>query len=130
LQRARWLADWKAKLIGDINGTGFGGAVTDIHWMRYDGPVRRATPNKLELKTRYGSVMTDWPNLSLQMLLTMSTAFIRPAVSDLAERQWLSAVFASETGQAEAANKLAAKAAAAKPEFRDLLPRFFPAAKE
>ncbi|MEO6872733.1 MAG: protein kinase [Chthoniobacterales bacterium] len=83
LQRARWLADWKAKLLSDINHVGFGGVVTDIHGVRYDGPVRRATAQKLELKTRYGSVMTDWRNLSPKMLLTMSRAFIRPGVSDI-----------------------------------------------
>ena len=79
MQRAKWLAEWKTKLISDINQTGYGGAVTDIHGVRYDGPVRRATADKLELKTRYGSVMTDWLNLSPEMLLKMSTAFIRPA---------------------------------------------------
>ncbi|MBA3543025.1 MAG: serine/threonine protein kinase [Chthoniobacterales bacterium] len=130
LQRARWLADWKTKLISDINGTGFGGVVTDIHNVRYDGPIRRATPDKIELKTRYGSVMTSWLNLSPQTLLTMSTAFIRPQVEDLAERQWLSAVFALQTGQTEKANELARAAAEAKPEFRALLPRFFPTAKK
>ena len=125
-QRARWLSDWKTKLLSDINGTGFGGAVTDIHGVRYDGPVLRATAQKFELKTRYGTVMTNWLNLPPAMLLTMSKAFIRPAVSDVAERQWLSAIFAQATGQAEAAAALAWKAAKAKPEFRDLLPRFFP----
>jgi len=130
LQRARWLAEWKTKLISDINRTGFGGVVTDIHGVRYDGPVLRATPNKLELKTRYGSVMTDWLNLSPEMLLKMSTAFIRPAVRDIPERQWLSAIFASQTAQFEAAKELADKAADAKPKFRDLLPRFFPDAKK
>ena len=130
LQRARWLADWKTRLISDLNQTGFGGVVSDIHGVRYDGPVRRATPERLELKTRYGSVMTDWTNLSPQMLLTMSTAFIRPPVSDNAERQWLSAIFAAQTGQTETAHELATKAAAAKPEFRELLPRYFPAAKK
>ncbi|MBA2436559.1 MAG: protein kinase [Chthoniobacterales bacterium] len=130
LQRARWLAEWKAKLISDINQTGYGGAVTDVHGMRYDGPVRRATPDKLELKTRYGSVMTDWQNLAPAMLLKMSTAFIRPAVSDVPERQWLSAVFAAQTGQTAAANDLAKKAAEGKAEFRDLLPRYFPDAKK
>ena len=129
-QRAGWLADWKTKLISDINGTGFGGAVTDIHGVKYDGPVRRATADKLELKTRYGTVMTSWLNLSPQMLLKMSTAFIRPAVSDVPERQWLSAIFAAQTGQTEAANDLARQAAEAKADFRDLLPRFFPTAKK
>ncbi len=130
LLRLGWLADWKAKLISDINGTGYGGVVTDVHGVKYDGPVRRATSDKLELKTRYGSVMTSWLNLSPEMLLKMSTAFIRPSVSDLAERQWLSAIFAAQTGQAETANPLAKKAAEAKSDFRDLRPRFFPAAKK
>ncbi len=126
VQRAQWLADWKSKLLADINGTGFGGAVTDIHGVRYDGPVRRASASEMELKTRYGRVMVRWLNLSPQMLLTMSTAFIRPGVRDVAERRWLSAIFAAQTGQIKAASDLAQKAAAAKPEFRDLLPRFFP----
>jgi hypothetical protein len=130
LRRARWLADWKSKLIDDINRTGFAGTVTDIHGVRYNGPVRRATARKLELKTRYGSVLTDWANLSPQMLLTISTAFIRPSVADIAERQWLSAIFAAHTGQTAAANDLASKAADAKPEFRDLRARFFSAAKK
>lgn len=59
LERARWLAEWKTRLISDINQTGFGGAVTDVNGVKYDGPVRRATAEKLELKTRYGSVLTD-----------------------------------------------------------------------
>ncbi len=130
VQRAQWLVDWKEKLLADINGTGFGGAVTDIHGVKYDGPVRRASATEMELKTRYGRVMVRWLNLSPQMLLTMSTAFIRPSVPDVAERQWLSANFAMQTGQAEAANDLAQKAAVAKAEFRDLLPRFFPEAKK
>ena len=131
LQRAHWLADWKTKLISDLNGTGYGGVVTDLHGVRYDGgPVRRATPDKLELRTRYGTVLTDWLNLSPQMLLKISTAFIRPGVNDNAERQWLCAIFAQETGQTETAKELASRAAAAKPEFSDLLPRFFPDAKK
>jgi hypothetical protein len=36
-------------------------------------------------------VLTDWLNLSPEMLLKISTAFIRPGVSDNAERQWLCA---------------------------------------
>jgi serine/threonine protein kinase len=130
LQRAGWLLGWKQKLISDINRTGYGGIVTDIHGVRYDGPVRRATKDKLELKTRYGSVMTGWLNLPPDMLLRMSTAFIRPGVADVPERQWLCAIFAAQTGQTTAANELAEKAAAAKRDLRDLLSHFFPAAKQ
>jgi hypothetical protein len=130
LQRVGWLVDWKKQLISDINGTGYGGVVTDVHGVRYDGPVRRATKDKLELKTRYGSVMTGWLNLPPDMLLRMSTAFIRPGIADVPERQWLCAIFAAQTGQTAAANELAEKAAAAKGDFRQFLPRFFPPAKK
>ncbi|MBA3831621.1 MAG: serine/threonine protein kinase [Chthoniobacterales bacterium] len=126
LQRTRWLAAWKTKLISDINGIGFGGTVTDIHGVRYDGRVRRATSRKIELETHHGSVLSGWTNLSPKMLLKMSTAFIRPSVSDVPERQWLSAIFAAQTGQKESAQEFAQKAAAAKQEFHDLLARFFP----
>ena len=51
------------------------------------------------------------------------------AVADVPERQWLSAIFAQATGQPEAAADLAKKAVEAKPDFRDLRPRFFPRAK-
>ena len=130
MQRAGWLLDWKTKLIGDINGTGYGGVVIDIHGVHYDGPLRRATTEKLELKTSYGSVMTGWLNLSPEMLLKMSTAFIRPTGADIPKRQWRSAIFAAQTGQMETAKELARKAAEAKSDFRDLLTRFFPAAKK
>jgi Protein kinase domain len=124
LQRARWLAQWKAKLISDINQIGYGGAVTDVHGMRYEGPLRRATLNKLELRTRYGSVLTDWVNLSPEMLLRISNAFIRPGVPDPGERQWLCAIFAWQTGQAGPANELAQKAQEADPKFRELRSQF------
>ncbi len=130
LQRARWLSEWKRKLIEDINGSGFGGAVIDVHGVHYHGPLRRATANSLELKTRNGSVLTDWRDLSPPMLLIISTAFIRPPVSDIPERQWLSAIFAAQTGQIRAANDLASKAAEAKPQFRDLRARFIPRSKK
>jgi hypothetical protein len=64
------------------------------------------------------------------MLLRMSSAFIRPGVSEIPERQWLSAIFAAQTGQRGAAQELAGKAAEGKAEFRELLPRFFPVAKK
>ncbi|MEO7725496.1 MAG: serine/threonine-protein kinase [Chthoniobacterales bacterium] len=130
LQRVRWLSKWKTTLISDLNQTGYGGVVTDIHGVKYDSPVRRATADKIELKTRYGSVMTDWRSLAPAMLLKMSTAFIRPGVSDLTERQWLSAIFAAQTGQTTAATELAGKAAEAKAEFRELRTRYFPEGKK
>ena len=116
------LLQWVARSVRRVNAGTAGAGI--------DGPVRRGTAHKIELKTRYGSVMTDWWNLSPKTLLTMSSAFIRPGVADDPDREWLCAIFAAATGQKEAADRLATEAAATKPQFRDLLPRFFPAARK
>jgi hypothetical protein len=126
IQRAGWLADWKQKLISDINGTGYGGVVTDIHGVRYDGPVRRATKDKLELKTRYGSVMTGWLNLSPDMLLKMSIAFIRPGVVDVPERQWLRGAHRTNGGR----QRIGREGRGGKSEFSRSAAAFFPHRKE
>ncbi len=52
----------------------------------------------------------------------ISSSFIKGGAADLAHRQWLCAVFASETGQADAARQLAQTAAEAKPEYAAQLP--------
>jgi hypothetical protein len=52
-------------------------------------------------------------------LLNISTSFIQPSGPDAADRQWRCAVFASETGQIEAARRLANSAAKTNPQYRD-----------
>jgi hypothetical protein len=48
----------------------------------------------------------------------ISTSFIKPNQADTADRQWLSAAFASEVGETEKARELAEAAAKAKPEYK------------
>jgi hypothetical protein len=55
----------------------------------------------------------------------VSRSFIDPAARDAADRQWRCAVFASETGQTEAARELVDAAAKAKPEYKEQIPQLF-----
>lgn len=120
-KRAAWLAAWKSKLIGDLNRSHFSGAIADVNGMQYEG-VSSATPNQLSLKTPYGIVGLPWAKVAPQALLAISTSFIKPNEADAADRQWLCAIYASETGQGEAAQQLGEVAAKAKPEYREQLP--------
>ncbi|HAF03508.1 MAG TPA: hypothetical protein DCG89_06895, partial [Spartobacteria bacterium] len=118
LKRTQWLIDWKNKLIVDLNRTHFSGSIADIDGTQYNGIVG-ASLEQLMLKTRYGIVGLPWMKLQPKMLLAMSASFIWPEAPDAVDRQWLCAVFASETGQTDAARQFAETAAKAKPEYRE-----------
>jgi DNA-directed RNA polymerase subunit RPC12/RpoP len=120
-KKPQWLADWKTKLISDLNQRHFAGAIVDLSGVQYTG-IDSATADKLGMKVPYGSVQIDWAKLSPKALLAISTSFVQPNAADAADRQWLCAVYASETGQADVANQLAEAAAKSKPEYRDLVP--------
>ena len=126
-KKAQWLVDWKNKLIEDINRTHFTGEITDMNGAKYSG-IDSATAQSVSMKIGpYGSAQVGWTKLPPKTLLAVSGSFIKPGVADVADREWLSAVFAVETGQAEAAHPLADAAAKAKPEYREMLgPLFAP----
>jgi hypothetical protein len=116
-KKAGWLVDWKNKLIDDLNRGHFSGAISE-GGAQYTG-IDGANLESLMLRNPYGSAQFPWTKLTPKTLLGVSTAFIRPNLPDAADRQWLSAVFAAETGDPATANELAEKAAAAKPEYRN-----------
>ena len=121
LKKAQWLADWKDKLIVDLTRAHFSGSIADIDGAQYNGIVG-ANPEKLMLKTRYGIVGLPWAKLQPKRLLAVSASFIWPEARDAVDRQWLCAVFASETGQTDTARQFAETAAKAKPEYREQIP--------
>jgi serine/threonine protein kinase len=125
LKKAQWLADWKSKLIVDLTRAHFSGLIVDIDGVRYNGIVG-ADPEKLMLKTRYGIVGLPWVKLQPKKLLAVSASFIWPEARDAVDRQWLCAVFASETGQRDAARRFAESAAKAKPKYREQIPLLLP----
>jgi serine/threonine protein kinase len=123
-KKAQWLIDWKNELIYDLNRRHFSGAFTDRSGVHYTG-IASATDDSLSLKLPHGIARVTWEKLPPIALLTVSKSFIKPGAPDAAHRQWRCAVFASETGQAEAARQLADAAAKTKPQYRDQISALF-----
>jgi hypothetical protein len=128
-KRAQLLFDWKNTLVGDLNRVHFSGTLTDKSGTQYTG-IASATDESLSMKLPYGIARVKWEQLSPQELLAVSKSFIDPGSRDAADRQWRCAVFASETGQAEAARELADAAAKAKPEYKEQFSILLPASPQ
>ena len=119
-KRPQWLRDWKTKLIYDLNRAHFVGEITDAARTAKYSEIDGANEQTLTVKIGpYGSGGIAWNTLTPNTLLAISTSFIKPNSPDAAERQWLCAVYAHETGQAEEAKKLAEAAAKSSPEYRE-----------
>ncbi|MGI8820663.1 MAG: serine/threonine-protein kinase [Chthoniobacterales bacterium] len=124
-KKAVWLVEWKTRLLADLRSGTFRGAVT-VGVTTYQGA---ATASEAEITLRippYGSAPFAWTKFPLATLLSMSTAFIRAGAADAADRAWLSAVFASATGQQEAARALAEAAAKGRSEYGAEIPLLLP----
>ncbi|MEY2536898.1 MAG: eukaryotic-like serine/threonine-protein kinase [Verrucomicrobiota bacterium] len=115
-KKAQWLVAWKEKLIADINRAHFTGPITDTTGVQYIG-VEKADAQNLELKVPYGTARMSWTKLVPKTLLAISISYIHANEPDAADRSWLSAVFASETGQTDLARQLADTAAKGKAEY-------------
>jgi serine/threonine protein kinase len=123
-KKAQWLIDWKNELIYDLNRRHFSGAFTDRSGVHYTG-IASATDDSLSLKLPHGIARVTWEKLPPKELLTVSKSFIKPGAPDAADRQWRCAVFAGQTGQAEAARQLADAAAKTRPQYRDQISSLF-----
>ena len=124
-KKAQWLIEWKKRFIDDINRTPYHGRVIDRTGTEYVA-MTSASDKSFTVDTSYGPSKLDWLKFDPQMLLTMSKSFVRPGASDAAERQWLCAIFAHETGLTDEGRKLGEAAAAAKADYRALLPLLRP----
>jgi hypothetical protein len=125
-KKAQWLARWKDNMILDLKRQQFSGEITDVDRVHYIG-IASATADRLMLKTAYGIIGLPWFKVPSQKLLAVSASFIWPDNSEAADRQWLCAVFASATGQFDAARQFAEAAAKTKPEYREEIPLVLPA---
>src|SRR6266513_3887678 len=124
-KRAQLMFDWKNSLIDDLNRAHFSGTLTDSSGAQYTGIVS-ATDEGLTMKLPYGIAWITWDKLSPKELLAVSKQSLDPGARDAADRQWRCAVFASETGQIEAARELADTAERAKPEYKEQISQLFP----
>ncbi len=117
LKKAQWLVDWKTTLIADLNRTHFTGTITDLAGAKYSG-IDGAHEQNVTVKIGpYGSAQVPLVKFLPKTLLGVSEALARTDP----DRQWLSAVFASETGQAEEARRLGEAAAKTKPAYGEQL---------
>ena len=115
-QKPQWLAEWKSRLVNDLNRAHYNAAVTDATGVQYTG-IGGATADKLMMKVPYGELQLPWAQITPQTLLKISTSFIDPKAADAADRYWFCAVYANETGQADEAKRLAGEAAKLKSEY-------------
>lgn len=112
-KKAQWLLDWKTKM-----SKGQFTAPVNVGAASYTG-IAAANDSRITFLTPYGTVEAEWSKLPAQTLLAISTKLIQPNAPDVADRQWLCAVFAQATGQTDAARALAEAAAKAKSEYRE-----------
>src|SRR2546426_1215297 len=124
-KKAQWLIDWKSKLIDDLNGAHFSGALADGSGAQYTG-IAGATDQSLSLKLPHGIAGLTWTELAPKTLLEVSVSFIQPSEPDAADRQWRCAAFATELGQAELGRQLAEAAGKAEPQYREQISQLFP----
>jgi hypothetical protein len=115
-KRVGWLQKWKATLIEDINAGRYT-ATMDVGGTSYSGAAK-ASESRMALRLPYGTAETEWTKLPAATLLSISTALLQPNARDLADRQWLCAVFAAAFEQTDAARELSAAAVKAKPEYK------------
>ncbi len=127
-KKAQWLVDWKTHFIEDLNRVRFTGAISDVTGMQYTG-IKHASEARLNLMMPHGSTELNWTKFSPATLLAIANWLIaKVPAAEAADREWLSAVFANETGQPEPARFLANAAAKAKPEYGAYLPLIIPEA--
>lgn len=120
-KKPQWLADWKNRLVSDLNRAPYKKPITDAMGVQYTGVVR-ATADNLTMQLPYGETILPWNRLAPATLLQISTSYIDPRLPDAAERSWLCAVYANEIGQPAQAKRLADEAAKVKPEYGQMFP--------
>ena len=116
-KKVAWLAEWKTRLIADLRSGKFTASVTDLAGVNYAGAAGASADGVTLKLPPYGAAKVEWTKLTPQTLLAMSAFFIQGA-PDAAERQWLAAVFAHETGHTEQAKQLSDAAVKAQPSYR------------
>ncbi|MEP6822781.1 MAG: serine/threonine-protein kinase [Chthoniobacterales bacterium] len=118
-KKMAWLIAWKNQLIADLNAGHFRAPV-EIGGIKYTGAAK-ANDSEITFRLPFGTAPLDWKKVPAKLLLQISLSVFQPSAPDAADRDWLAAVFAAETGQPEAARPLAAAAAKAKSEYQEQL---------
>jgi len=126
LKKSQWLQGFKTTLMSDLSGSGYPQPVVKRTGATISGVAHKATKSQIEIQTPYGNVVVLWQEMSPATLLSMADYFtLRNTQPDaIADRCWLSGVYAFQNGLQKQGVALLNKAAEKKVEYRDLLPLF------
>jgi len=126
VKKAQWLAQFKSQLIRDLTVTGYPQQIVKSSGATISGIAHKATETQVEVQTPYGSMAVQWSEMSPATILSLANYFTQinannPAVAD---RLWVSGVFAILNGMQSQGTVLLNNAADKKAEYRDQLPIF------
>ena len=131
VKKAEWLMKFKTILTNDLNAAGYPESFRRKNNMPVMGGIKKATNTQMQEQTPYGFIPVPWSEVPVPTLLAMANYFAKNAASPdlVADRNWLSGVFACELGMAAEGRVLLTQAAQGKPDYRDQLGLFFDAAQ-
>jgi hypothetical protein len=124
--RAQRLVAFKKTLMGDLNARGYPQPVTTRRNASYPNGIRKATSDNFEAATPYGTIAIPWLDITPKTLFTIANYFadITADPKQAANRRWLAANFAIESGLVVEGRALATRVAKERPEFAPELPQF------
>jgi hypothetical protein len=128
LKKASWLCQFKALLIQDINTSGYPDVLVTRTGGRVPDGKKIANDDELLVQTQFGSVPCPWTTLPPSEILSLANYFQQitatSAPGQVADREWLSGVFACEDGLARDGHTLLVQASQVKDEYKDELSLF------
>ena len=123
---ARLIA-FKRTLINDINAHGgYPKPILNRSGNAYPRGIQQAATDSLQAGTPYGTIERPWADFSPAAILAVAAYYTDATTNagQAADRRWLAANYALESGQLNEARALAARAAQGKPEYQKELAQF------
>jgi len=126
LKKAQWLQAFKATLSNDLALTGYPQPVVKRIGASVSGMANKATKSQIEVQTPYGRVAIQWLEIAPSGILAMADYFTQKNTQPdaVADRLWLSGVFAFQNGLQKEGLALLKRAAEVKVEYKEALPMF------
>ena len=121
------LIAFKRTLINDINSHGgYPKPVVSRRGTSYPRGIQQASTDQLQAGIPYGNIGVPWTEFGPPALLAIAAYYIdaTPDPGQAADRRWLAANYALESGQINEARALATRAAEVKPAYQKDLGQF------
>jgi DNA-directed RNA polymerase subunit RPC12/RpoP len=126
MKKPQWLQAFKATLSGDLSSTGYPGPVVKRIGAAVSGVVHKATKSEIVIQTPYGGMGVQWLEIAPSGILAMADYFTQKNTQPdaIADRLWLSGVFAFQVGLQKEGLLRLNRAAEKKADYKDFLPMF------